>query len=205
MGSLRPADRCRRGSRRSPAAPQRRDSGERLFSYKRLLQAGSAAAALGSILALAFTVGDRALGLFGNEASPDVHLTQVALEKMSYGAYLVTEEGKTSLRGEGTRRQLATNILAVNFDATFEGSAKGTPYPIRLTLQTRDTKGRIDESVDSEQDPYLLDADNDTCGCHTFFSLPRRGVAYRVDARILRPNTPNAQPLAVKQSKWYQP
>ena len=203
MGSNRPAGGRRRRSRRSLAAPKRRKLAERLFTYKRLLQAGSAAAALGSIFALTFTIGDRALGLFRNEARPGVHLTQVTLEKMQYGTYLLTKEGVTSLQGEGTPTQLATDVLAVNFDATFEGSAKGTPYPIRVTLQTRDPKGRIDQNVDSDTDPYLLDDDDDTCGCHTFFSLARRGVAYRAGVQIFRPNAPNAQPLAEKQSEWW--
>jgi hypothetical protein len=207
MGSRRPADRRRRRSRRSSAAPTRRKSGESLFSfsYKRLLQAGSAAAALGSILALAFTVGDRALGLFGSETRPEVQLERVTLEKMPYRTYLVVKERVASLRGEGGQKLLDSNGLAVDFVARVQGSAKGVTYPVRLTIESRDAKGRIDEHVDYRQIPLTLDASDDECVCHEFFFLGGHSVAYRVNVQILRPHTPNAEPLAEKESEWYTP
>ena len=67
-----------------------------LVSYKRVLQAGSVAAALGSILALALTVGDRVSGLVGNDGAPRVRIESVKLENMPLHTFLVTKEQLTS-------------------------------------------------------------------------------------------------------------
>jgi hypothetical protein len=204
LGSTRPANRRRRRSRASLAAPKRRQPTERLFSYKKLLQAGSAAAAIAAILGVIFTVSDRARGLFGSEARPGIHLEQLGLEGMPLKTYLRTKEGVTSFRGLGyTPTELASKVLAVDFDARFEGSSKGASYPIRLTLQGRDSKGQV-ENVDQEQDDYALDAGVDSCGCHSFFFLRARDAAYRVIAQVLRPDEPTSEPLAEKESTWYQ-
>jgi hypothetical protein len=168
------------------------------------LQAGSAAAAIAAILGVIFTISDRTLGLFGNEPRPGVHLESLKLEAMSLQTYLKTKEGRTSVQGLGYKpKELASNGLAVDYDARFEGSSKGASYPIRLTLQGRDSNGRV-ENVDQEQNDHALDAEVDSCGCHTFFFLRTRDAAYRVVAEILRPNSPGSEPLAEEESAWYQ-
>jgi hypothetical protein len=199
MGSPRPADRSRR-SRGSAATPKPREPAERHL-YKRLLQAGSAAAALGSILALAFTVGDRMLGLFGNAARPHVVQEAVTLERMPYGTYLETKEGQTSFQGYKTK-DLDTNVLAVDFPTRFEGSSKGAIYGIQLTVLGRDRKGRT-ETIAQDKREVALDDSFDSCPCHEFYPLRARDVKYRVIARVLRPNSPRSEPLAQKESAWY--
>ena len=185
-------------------AANSREPPRRLFSYNRLLQAGSAAAAIATILGLAFTVSDRTLGLFGSETRPGVYLESLKLEAMPFETYLKSKEGMTSVRGLGYEpKVLASNGLAVDYDARFEGSSKGASYPIRVTLQRRNSKGQID-NVDQEQNDHALDADVDSCGCHTFFFLRERDATYRVVAQILRPGSPGAEPLTEKESAWYQ-
>jgi hypothetical protein len=169
------------------------------------LQAGSAAAALGSILALAFTVGDRALGLFGNAARSAIDQEEVRLERMTLRRYLETKEGRTSVQGLGYKpKELATKVLAVDFPTRFEGSYKGARYVIEVTLLGRNSKGRT-ETINQYQNEYALDDSFDSCACYESFPLRARDVAYRVIVRVLRPKSPRSKPLAQKESAWYPP
>lgn len=188
-------------AQRVASVPSTEPMHARVFSLKRLLQLGSAAAALASILGLAFTIGDRALGLFASESAAGVQIEKVALEPMTFRTYLETREGRTDVTGLGySQEDLDAQVLAVAYDARFGGWAKGATFDVGLTLQTRDRKGQV-KSIDKHQMKQTLDAADDFCGCNTFFFVPRRG-RYRVDLQIYRPNAPAAEPLQRKLSDW---
>ena len=172
-------------------------------SYKRVLQAGSVAAALGSILALALTVGDRVSGLVGNDGAPRVRIESVKLENMPLQTFLVTKEQLTSDDPTGyTQKELRSEVLAVNMDLLYEHSSRGVPFPGRLTLQQRSGSGGSIAVVEVLQHQFVLDDSADSCGCHDFFFLPQRGREYRVEVQILRPNLPKSAPLADYTSDW---
>ena len=176
----------------------------RLFSLRRLLQLGSAAAAIGSILGLAFTVGDRAVGLFANGNATGVHVERVMLETMPFRTYLETREKRTEVTGLGySQPDLDADVLVVDYDTRFEGWTKGATFDVDLVLQTRDGAGRV-KTVDHHEMKQTLDAANDYCGCYTFFFVPRASAAYRVEVQILRPNARDAQPLKRGKSDWYE-
>ena len=171
------------------------------LSYKRVLQAGSVAAAFGSILALALTVGDRVSGLVGNDGAPRVRIESVKLENMPLQTFLVTKEQLTSDDPTGyTQKELRSEVLAVNMDLLYEHSSRGVPFPGRLTLQQR--SGGSIAVVEVLQHQFVLDDSADSCGCHDFFFLPQRGREYRVEVQILRPNLPKSAPLADYTSDW---
>jgi hypothetical protein len=174
------------------------------LSYRRLLQLGSAAAAVASILGLAFTVGDRASSLFGGGAATGVHLERVTLETMPFRTYLETREKRDEVTGLGySPGELDSRVLAVDYDARFEGWSKGATFEVELILQRQDGDGRV-ETVAEHQMKQTLDAADDFCGCYTFFFLPAGKGTYRVEVQILRPNAPDAQPLQRRHSDWYR-
>jgi hypothetical protein len=175
------------------------------LSQKRLIQAGSLAAALGSILGLAFTVGDRVTGLFGHDDStPRVHIEKVALDTMSLRTFLVTKKAHTPGAPFGyTKKELDRDVLVVDIRAQYAHSSRGVSFPVSLTLEARGRDGRI-EPVDAFSANYVLDDSNDSCGCHEYFRLPLRGREYRVEMQILRPNAPVSEPLDESASDWYR-
>jgi hypothetical protein len=174
------------------------------FAYKRLLQIGSAAAALGSIVGLFLTVGDHARSFLGSNPATGVHLEKVALEPMPFRTYLKTRENEDNLTGLGySRKDLAADVLAVDYDARFKGWSKGATFPVKLTLQARDAAGRPKALAEHDM-KETLDARDDSCGCHSFFFVPKRGVTYRVSVQILRPGAPDANPLQSIESTWYR-
>jgi hypothetical protein len=176
----------------------------RLLSLRRLLQLGSAAAAVASILGLAFAVGDRAVSVFGSGGATGVRLEQVTLETMPFRTYLETREKRKDVTGLGySQRDLDSEVLAVDYDTRFEGWSKGATFEVDLALQTRDGEGRV-KTVDEHQMKQTLDAADDFCGCYTFFFVPAGNATYRVEVQILRPNAPDAQPLKRRHSDWYQ-
>jgi hypothetical protein len=184
------------------AAPEPRPPRSGLVSYKTLLQVGGAAAAIASILGLAFTIGDRAFGLFKSHAPPGPRLERVALETMPLRAYYLTKKGPDSLRGlRYTKAELDRDELVVNFDARFEGSSRAVAYPVRMTLLTRDNSGKVHTGA-PRQDDYTMDQTDDLCGCSDVFVVhPRRGNHYRVDLQILRPNSTAV--LQDRSSDWW--
>lgn len=172
-------------------------------SYKRVLQAGSIAAAFGSILALALTVGDRISGWVGSEGGPRVRIESVELENMPLKTFLVTKEQLTPDEPTGyTPKELSRGVLAVSMDLLYERSSRGVPFPGRLTLQQRSDGGGGIDVVDVLQHQFVLDDSIDSCGCHDFFFLPRRGREYRVEVQVLRPGQPKSEPLADYTSDW---
>jgi hypothetical protein len=170
-------------------------------SHRRLLQLGSAAAALGSVLALLFTVGDRISGLFGDEGGPRVRIDRVELEAMSLRTYLVTKKRRKPPFGYPPK-ELDSDVLVVSFRARYEHSAAGVLFPAWLTLLTRegDRPVTVEEPLERF---YNLDASDDSCGCHEIFRLPPRGREYRAQVQIMSPEAPDSQPLDEKESDWY--
>src|SRR5437879_2022472 len=66
---------------------------------------------------------------------------------------------------------------------------RGATFPVKLTLQTRDAAG-CPKALAEHDMKETLDAPDDSCGCHSFFFVPKRGVTYRVSVQILRPGAP---------------
>jgi hypothetical protein len=187
----------------SRAAQAERPSPTGLFSLRRLLRLGSAAAAVGSILGLALTVGDRAVSVFERGGSTGVHLEQVLVEPMPFRTYLQTREKRDVVKGLGyTERDLDAEVLVVDYEARFEGWSRGATFDVDLGLQTRDAKGRI-RTIDVHRMKQTLDAANDYCGCYSFFFVPEGKAEYRVEVQILRTNARDAEPLQRRHSDWY--
>lgn len=208
MATALSRDRRSRGPRRtretSPGeAPRGRFVSE---SHKRLLQIGSAAAAIGSVLALVFTLGDRASGLLaGDEGGPRVSIDSVKLETMPLRTYLVTKKGmKLNSKPPGfSPKELRDEVLVVKTAAEFTQSSKGVSFPATLTLEARGDDGRIVAVDEPLHNDYVLDDSPDTCGCYEYFFLPPRGREYRVTVQVLRPNAPPGRsPLDEEESEW---
>ena len=176
-----------------------------MLSYRRLVQAGSVAAALGSIVGLAFTVGDRVAAPFRDEERTGIHLEQVAVtEAIPLRDYFATRENRTDVDGLGfTKAELARDVLVVDYDARFEGGTKGEAFLFDRTLQRRGADGRI-TIVDRQSEPQTLDSADDSCGCFDYFFFPGRGAEYRVVVEVKRPNAPNADPIQRRESEWFR-
>jgi hypothetical protein len=204
VARARSGEHRRRGSRRSGVATPVAAPRESFVSQKRLIQAGSLAAALGSILGLAFTVGDRVTGLFGSDDStPRVHIEKVALETMSLRTFLITKRAHVPGTPFGySKKELDSDVLVVDIRAQYAHSSRGVSFPVSLTLEAR-RRGRV-SAVDAFSTNYVLDDRNDSCGCHEYFRIPSRGREYRVEMQILRPNAPTSEPLDESESNWYR-
>lgn len=180
---------------------------ESLLSYRRLVQAGSVAAALGSIVGLAFTVGDRVAAPFRDEERTGVHLEQVTVtEAIPLRDYFTTRENRaaTDIDALGfSEEELAHDVLVVDYDARFEGGTKGEAFLFDRTLQRRGADGRI-TVVERQSEPQTLDAADDSCGCFEYFFLPGRGAEYRVVVEVKRPSSPNADPIQREESDWFR-
>ena len=178
---------------------------ESLLSYRRLLQAGSVAATLGSIVGLAFTVGDRVTATFRYAERTGVHVEHVAVtEAIPLRDYFATRENRTDVDGLGfSEEELARDVLVVDYDARFEGGTKGEAFLFDRTLQRRGADGRI-TIVGRQSEPQTLDAADDSCGCFDYFFLRGRGAEYRVVIEVKRPNAPNADPIQRRESDWFR-
>jgi hypothetical protein len=150
------------------------------------LQVGSAAAAVGSVLALTFSVGDRVSSLFKDDGALRVRIDRVELETLPLRTYLVTKEGyRLNERTGYSKAELESDVIVVNLDARYEHSSRGVQFPARLTLLSR--RGKSSRIVAAEaplETQYVLEDGSDHCGCHEFFFLPSRGREYRVEAQI---------------------
>jgi hypothetical protein len=183
-----------------PEPPSER---RRLLSYKTLVEVGGAAAAVASVLGLAFMIGDRTFGLFDSNALPGPRLDQVTVKAMPLRAYYIAKKGPAALKGlRYTKAELDRDELVVSFDAWFVGSTKAVAYPVRLTLLTRDSSGKVHVG-EPRQDNYTMDKSDDQCGCSDVFVVhPRHGESYQVLAQILSPN--GTAVLQDRPSAWYR-
>jgi hypothetical protein len=170
-----------------------------------MIQAGSLAAAVASILGLAFTVGDRVLSQFQHgDTTAHVRIDDLALEKMSLRTFLTTKRPHVPGTPFGyTKRELDAQVLVVDVRAQYSNSSRGVPFPVKLSLETRRRDGSVAQ-VDAISENYVLDAGTDSCGCSEHFRLPQRGREYRVEMQVLRPNAPTAEPLDQHTSGWYR-
>jgi hypothetical protein len=180
-------------------------SRDRLVSQRRLVQAGSLAAAIASILGLVFTVGDGVTGLFAHsDSTAHVQIDDVSLEKMSLRTFLSTKKAHVPGTPFGyTKQELDDQVLVADVRARYAHSSRGVPFPVKLSLQGRGADGSIHE-VDAASESYVLDAGQDSCGCSEYFRIPQPGREYRVELQILRPNAPTSEPLGVRTSSWYR-
>ena len=206
MASARSRDRRPRGPRRSGKTSPIDEPREPFLSktHKRLLQIGSAAAAIGSVLALVFTVGDRVSGLFESDEGPRVRVDRVELEAMPLRTYLVTKEReKPPFHYKPT--ELESDVLVVSFRARYKGSAAGVKFPFWLTLLER-KNGRAVTVEEPLEGYHNMQKPDDECGCHEIFQLPPRGRGYRAQVQIMDPEapSPDSQPLAEARSDWYR-
>jgi hypothetical protein len=195
-GDTRPRD----TSRERDDAPR-----ERLISQKRVIQAGTLAAAIASILGLVFTIGDRITGAFSHGGgAAQVKIDDVRLETMQLRTYLATKARSTPGQLVGySKKELDSTVLVVDVAARYANSSRGVSFPVHMTLESRGANGAV-RVVDSFSGEYVLDAGTDSCGCHEWFRIPARSRAYRVELQVLRPNAPAAAaPLAEKDSDWY--
>jgi hypothetical protein len=191
-------------ARARSAAPA---SGERLWSHKRLLQAGSAAAAIGSILALALTVSDRVTGLFGDDGGkPRVFVDGVDVEVMTLRTFLETTKGDDpSATSAYKKEDLDSDVLAVAVRARYENGSLDDKFDGTETLQARDADGHPVVVGDPQTAEYFLHEENDMCDCEDFFFLPRARSDYRVVVKIRRRGAPASEPVASGKSAWYSP
>ncbi len=113
--------------------------GDRVVSQKRLLQAGSLAAALASILGLVFTVGDRVTGQFSHgQTTAHVQIDDLSLTKMSLRTFLVTKKAHVPGTPFGYgKKELDDPVLVVDVRARYAHSSRGVPFPVKLTLEAR--------------------------------------------------------------------
>jgi hypothetical protein len=178
---------------------------DRLVSQRRLIQAGSLAAAFASILGLVFTVGDRVLGQFRHaDSAAHVRIDDLSLEKMSLRTFLTTKTPHVPGTPFGyTKQELDGQVLVVDIRARYSHSSRGVPFPVKLSLETRRRDGSVAE-VDAVSENYVLDASTDSCGCSEYFRIPHRGREYRVDMQVLRPNAPTSEPVDQRTSSWYR-
>jgi len=185
-----------------PAEAQR----ESLLSQKRVIQAGAVAAAIGSILGLGLTVGDRITGAFSHgNATPEVKVDDVKLETMSLQTFLDTkttqQAGQPALYGT---KDLKQTVLVVELAARYAHSPRGVAFPVTYILETRRGDAGIKVVDRPVTDTAYLHASSDKCVCAEWFHLPQRGHRYRVEVQIFSPDAPRTEsPLVETTSNWY--
>jgi hypothetical protein len=166
-----------------------------------VIQAGTVAAALASIIGVAFTVGDRVTGLFSSsDTTPRVKIDRVGLERMSLKTYLLTDVHPTPLPLPYTAKERARDVLVMDLRARYVHAARGGTFPAMLFLERRTDSGAA--AVKPQSIEYYLDANDDQCGCHAWFSIPRSHGQYRIRVQIFRPNGGGSQPLDEGTSDW---
>jgi hypothetical protein len=178
---------------------------DRLVSQRRLIQAGSLAAAVASILGLVLTVGDRALAQFRHaDSSAHVRIDDLSLEKMSLRTFLATKKDRAPGAPLGyTKQELDDQVLVADIRARYSNASRGVPFPVKLSLEIRRRDGSVAE-VDAVSENYVLDAATDSCGCSEYFRIPEHGREYRVEMQVLRPNAPTSEPIDQRTSGWYR-
>ena len=170
-----------------------------------VLQAGSVAAAITSILGLVVIFAPglvRGLSLGGGDGSAEREVTvevskgqeiklaiadKAAVERMTFGKWLRDETGTDAGVSAAERRRPGVNV---HYRAKFPGFALGSPFRARFSLKDEAgvtsgvhvTKGR-------------LDADSDECRCAEFVPVPVAPKSYRVLVELYRPGAPFAAPV----------
>jgi hypothetical protein len=185
----------------TPATDRSRRDG--LFSQKRLIQAGSVAAAIASIFGLALTVGDRVTGLFGSDATPKPELHEVAIDRIKLRTYLATRTNPTiDDKPDYTPKELKSDVVVVDIRASYAHAKTGEHFPVRITLERRAPTGSADV-VSSHTVQYYFESETDQCVCHDYFELPRQPGAYRAEVQILDPSGRRSE-LVIDQaeSRW---
>lgn len=168
---------------------------------RRMIQLGSAAAAVASILGLAFTVGDKVTGAFAS-GQPRVGIRAVSVETMSLRSYLDTKAGHIPGQPYGySKKDLDSRVIVADLGVQWSHAYTGDRFPANLTLQRRARNGSI-VSADAYSESFGLNAGEDSCGCHAWFRIPKHPGPYRVSLQIMRPNEPSADPLDERASDW---
>lgn len=173
-----------------------------------VLQAGSVAAAIGSILGLVAVLAPGLLPGGGDDGIREVTAVlpkgqeiklgiaeEGAVERMTFGRWLALETGSTAGSSPAERRRPGVNV---HYSAKFPGFALGAPFRARFTLKdqagvTRHlhmTKGR-------------LDADRDECRCSEFVPVPVGPKSYRVLVELFRPGAPYSAPVLGQHTDWF--
>jgi hypothetical protein len=171
---------------------------------KRLLHAGSIAAAIGAILGLFFTVGDRVTGVFDDDGSetPSAELHGVSVQRMTLRAYIAT---RTKLspddRPDYSEKEMDADVLAVDVRAQYSNARRKEHFPVVLTLERRDAKGRP-VAVQTHRQEYYLETDDDKCVCHDRFPIPAGAHALRVQVQLLDPDLNVTSPVDQLESEW---
>jgi len=196
-----------RANASAPPEPGPAVHGRRLVAI--ILQAGSVAAALSSIVGLVvvFAPGLRSSGGGGdNERATTVVLSQgqeikLAIAKdhvparVTYGRYLeLEEEGSTGIPTD----ELRTPGADVHYRVEMRGYGKGAPFRTRFTLSNQ---GGV--AVHEHEAEATLDADSDECRCTEFVPVPVSAQSYRVEVAVFRPGAPYAAPVVAQYTNWF--
>jgi hypothetical protein len=173
-----------------------------------ILQAGSVAAALTSIVGLVvfFAPGLTSSGGGDNERATTVVLPQgqeiklaIANDYMparvTYGRYLeLEEEGSKGVPPD----ELATPGVDVHYRVEMRGYGKGAPFRTRFKLYNQ-----AGVAVHEHEAEATLDADSDECRCTEFVPVPVSAQSYRVEVAVFRPGAPYAAPVVAQYTSWF--
>ena len=149
-----------------------------------MLALGALAAALGSILALAASLG----GLFSGSAPGEVTMFQLQqLQPLSYGEWRQHEH--VSNAGIAAA-QLDTPGRLIAYDLDTAGFRSGSFLPVRIILH--DVTHRRSTTIDG--DPIEVKGHLD-CGCFDWVAVPEGNVRYFVEVAVFGQGPAREQPL----------
>jgi hypothetical protein len=171
-----------------------------------VIQAGSVAAALGSIFGLVIlfmpSLNPTTAGSGTDKVStvlPDGAEITLAVERdverVTYGRWLELETGS---REGATPEEQSVPGVNVHYTAEFPAYASGAPFRARFTL-----KDQTNAAKDQHVTKARLDADRDTCRCAEFVPVPTGPSSYRVLVELYRPGEPYAAPVLAKYTDWF--
>jgi hypothetical protein len=149
-----------------------------------VLALGALAAALGSILALAASLG----GLFSGSPPGEVTTFQLQpLQPLSYGEWRQHEH--VSNAGVAAA-QLETPGRLIAYDLDTAGFRSGSFLPVRIILH--DVTHRRSTTIDG--DPIEVNGHRD-CGCFDWVAVPEGDVRYFVEVAVFAQSAAREQPL----------
>ena len=177
-----------------------------------VLQAGSVAAAITSIIGLlVIFVPGLSLGGHAGEGGAAYQATvelpkgqgiklgiadRGRVERMTYGKWLRVETGSEKGVSEAERRKPGVDV---HYNVKFPEFAFGSPFRARFTL--KDEAG-VTRHVHVTK--VRLDADRDQCNCPEFVPVPVGPKSYRVLVEVYRPDAPRwAAPAIAAYTEFF--
>jgi hypothetical protein len=172
------------GAPRRPSGAQARPSTTAVPA--RRPRAWIAAAGIAAFLALVFAIVLGVSRLSGSD-EPEVRIEGVHVEMT---------------RSQTAEAKSATDVLVATASVQVRGSQPGVEYTVKFTLETRDRPGGAAIPLGSQDMPFIVDRENDSCSCRQRFENVTRGQEYRVYAEVLDPTLPSAEPFDDDRSRW---